>query len=202
MAYKALEGRTPSERMIALVLDIAELEAQLGKYGKVSDEVLAAAIAERGSNERSVFISQNRREVPMDLPEPEIPPAVPAALQDKAQEPGPPSPASSSPPSPTETKPAQSDNSSTSAKPKEPAAPASNPPDPQRAKEVREKRVRGAYARRKHKRGGERCVQEYLKGKGKEQIEDLSDTDLKVLLDALDKLEEAGEGRSAGGAWR
>ena len=204
MAYKALEGRSPSERMIALVLDIAELEAQLAKYGKVSDEVLAAAIAERGSNERSVFISQNRREMPMDLPEPDVPPAVPAALEPdqargKAQDPGPSSPPSSSPPSPTETQPAPPDNSSTSAKPKGPAAPASSPPDP-RALEIRDKRVRGAYARRKHKEGGERCVREYLKGKGKEQIEDLDDVSLKVLLDALDKLAELGD-RKAGGAW-
>jgi type IV secretory pathway VirB10-like protein len=206
MAYKALEARTPSERMTALVLDIAELEAQLGKYGKISDEVLAAAIAERGSNERSVYISQNRREQPMDLPEPEIPPTAPAAQapsqgQAKPQDPQPSSPPSSSPPQPTETKPAQPEAKKTSAKDSEanPAAPASSPPDP-RAKEIRDKRVRGAYARRKHKRGGERCVQEILRQKGKEQIEDLSDVDLKVLLDALDKLAEADG--SAGGAWR
>lgn len=107
---------------------------------------------------------------------------------------------SSSPPSPTETKPAPPDNSSTSAKPKGPAAPASSPPDP-RALEIRDKRVRGAYARRKHKEGGERCVREYLTGKGKEQIEDLDDVSLKVLLDALDKLAELGDRSKGGGAW-
>jgi hypothetical protein len=108
-------------------------------------------------------------------------------------------PPSISPPQPTETKPAPPDNSSTSAKPKGPATPASSPPDP-RALEIRDKRVRGAYARRKHKEGGERCVREYLKGKGKEQIEDLDDVSLKVLLDALDKLAELGD-RKGGGAW-
>ena len=196
MAYKALEARTPSERMTALVLDIAELEAQLGKYGKISDEVLVAAIAERGSNERSVYIAQRRREVPEDLPEAEEP------ARAKAQEPQPSSPPSSSPPHPTETKPAQPEAKKTSAKDSEanPAAPASNPSD-SRAQEIRTKRVRGAYARRKHKRGGERCVQEILRQKGKEQIEDLSDVDLKVLLDALDKLAEADEGHGGGGGW-
>jgi hypothetical protein len=191
MAYKALEGRTPSERMTALVLDIADLEAQLGKYGKVSDEVLVAAIAERGSNERSVYIAQRRREVPEDLPE----------TEGKPQEPGPSSPPSSSPPPPTETKPPASAATETSAKFSEakPAPAASTPPD--KTDDIRARRVRGAYARRKHKEGGERCVQEYLKGKGKGAIEDLDDRDLKVLLDALDKLPEAGEGHGGGGGW-
>lgn len=105
-----------------------------------------------------------------------------------------------SPPPPTETKPARPDDSSTSAKPKEPAAPASSPPD--KTDEIRTRRVRGAYARRKHKEGGERCVQEYLKGKGKGAIEDLDDKDLKLLLDALDKLHELHEAGHGGGAWR
>jgi len=122
--------------------------------------------------------------------------------QGKAQEPKQASPPSSSPPSPTETKPPASEAKKTSAKDSEaePAPAASNPPD-LHAKEVREKRVRGAYARRKHKEGGERCVQEILRQKGKEQIEDLDDKDLKVLLDALDKLAELDD-RKGGGAWR
>ena len=137
--------------------------------------------------------------VRVELDKFEAEPKAPPQGQAKPQDPQPSSPPSSSPPSPTETKPAPPDNSSTSAKPKGPATPASNPPDP-RAQEIHDKRVRGAYARRKHKEGGERCVREYLKEKGKGAIEDLNDADLKVLLDALDKLAELGD-RKGGGAW-
>ncbi len=131
-------------------------------------------------------------------------PRAPPQGQGKAQDPKPTLPPSSSPPRPTEIKPAQPAAEKTSAKFSEaqPAAPASNPPDPQRAKEVREKRIRGAYARRKHKRGGEQCVRVCLEKWGKEHIEDLEDQALKVLLDALDKLPENGEAHGGGGAWR
>lgn len=127
-------------------------------------------------------------------------PEVEKAIR-KAQEAPPPS-SSRSPPQPTETQPAPPAATETSAKFSEakPETPASNPPD-QHAQEVREKRVRGAYARRKHKRGGERCVQVCLEKWGKEKIEDLDDQALKTLLDALDKLPEAGEGHGGGGGW-